>query len=395
MADLHIIGSAPILISLDGVIVPTAVGVNVFVVGSVPITVAPVGVIALATPGVKAVVGSVDLQVTPAGVINFTAPSVLSVVGSVGVAVKPAGVISEPVFIHACIGSVKLGVGVKGVVGGTLPIAPPALAIIGSVNIGVNLAGKVTLAVPSALSVIGSVNIHVGEFRVPELTVVQLISPADLILAAITGSVGVEVGPAGVITLSTSTSPVYAVPVSRPIEDATIKIGVNGVIAFIHPQILEVIGDIEVGVGVAPLGGDLFATYVLTGARSEPSIYSDFNFNSYAKYRGNYFGAGPGGVFLLEGPDDAGAEIHPGVRIGAINFGTDREKRLRLLRCGGKTVGAQVKVSNGNGSAGYYDVEDGRAGVSRDVQGREITIEITDFETLDHLEIIPTILHKR
>jgi hypothetical protein len=78
-----------------------------------------------------------------------------------------------------------------------------------------------------------------------------------------------------------------------------------------------------------------------------------------------------------------------------MNFGTDREKRLRLLRCGGKTVGAQVKVSNGNGSAGYYDVEEGRAGVSREVQGRELTVEIADFESLDHLEIVPLILHKR
>lgn len=393
MADLHIVGSASILIGLEGVITPFSFWTTNAVIGSIPIIVAPTGIITLATPGVKAVVGSVGVQVAPASVIGFAVPSVLAVVGSVGVTVRPQGIISEPTFIHVYVGSVKLGISVKGIVGGAFPIAPPALAIIGSVGIGVDLAGRVTLAAPSVLSVIGSVRIRIGKFRVPELTVVQLLSPADLILAAVTGAVGIEVAPAGVVTLFTP--PVHAVPQPQTVEDATIKIGVNGVIAFIHPQILEIIGDIEVIVGGGTVDPGIFATYVLTGVRGEPSLYSRFNFNSYAKHRGQYFGAGEDGIYLLEGADDAGEAIHAGVRIGPANFGTDREKRLRLLRCGGKTVGAQVKVSNGNGSAGYYDVEEGRAGVSREVQGRELMMEITDFETLDHLEIVPTILSKR
>lgn len=392
--ELDIIGSVPIKIGLEGIIVPTVSGVDVAVVGLVPMKVALTGIITPATPGVKAVVGSVGVQVSPVGVIASAVPSALAVIGTISLIVSPVGVVSEPVpFFRACIGSVKLGIGVKGVVGGAFPIAPPVLAIIGSVGIGVNLAGKVALAVPSVLSIIGSVRIRIFEFRVPELTVVQLLSPADLILAAITGSVGIGIGPAGVITLATP--PVYAVPVSRPIENATIKIGVNGVIAFIHPQILEIIGDIEVGISGGAVDPGVFATYVMTGVRGEPSLYSNFNFNSYAKFRGQYFGAGEDGIYLLEGSDDAGDEIHSGIRIGPANFGTDREKRLRLLRCGGKTVGAQAKVSNGNGSAGYYDVEGGRAGVSREVQGREITIDVVDFETLDHLEIVPLVLHKR
>jgi hypothetical protein len=391
--ELDIIGSVPIKISLHGVIVPTFIGATTAVVGSVPMKVAVTGVITPATPGVKAVVGSVSLQVGPAGVINYVSPPVLLVMGSVGLIVRPNGIISEPVSIRACVGSVKLGIGVRGVVGGAFPIAPPVLAIIGSIGIGVNLPGVASGSVPSVLSVIGSVKIRIFEFRVPELTVVQLLSPADLILSAVTGSVGIEVGPTGVIALSTP--PVHAVPPSLPIEDATIKIGVNGVIAFIYPQILEVIGDIEVMVGGGPVDPGIFETYVLTGARGEPSIYSGFDFNSYAKYRGQYFGAGEDGIYLLEGSDDAGAAIHSGIRIGPANLGTDREKRLRLLRCGGKSVGAQVKVSNGNGGAGYYDVENGRAAVSREVQGRELTIEIADFETLDHLEIVPLVLHKR
>ena len=392
MADLHIIGSVPIKISLDSVIDPTFIGTDIAVVDFVPIKISVAGVITLATPGVEAIVGSVALEVSPAGVIAFAVPPVLDVVGSVGLAITPAGVISEPVP-RVYIGSVKLGIGVRGEIGSGLPVTSPILSVIGSVGLGINATGVVALAVPSVLSVIGSVEIRINEFRVPELTVVQLIPPSVLVLVAITGSVGIEVGTAGVIALATPLT--YAVPPPRPIEGATINIKVAGIIAFISPQILEIIGDIEVGISGGEIDPGVFDTYALTGARGEPSIYSGFNFNSYARHRGQDFGAGAGGIYLLVGEDDAGDEIHPGLKIGPFNLATDREKRLRLLRLGGKTDGAQVKVSNGNGGAGYYPVEEGRVAVSREVQGREITIEITDFESLDHLEIIQTILHKR
>jgi hypothetical protein len=377
---LAIVGSVGIKVGVTGAITPLVIpGAEEGVVGSVAI-----------------VVGSVAIGVSPVGIINSAMPPTFLVVGSVGIKVSLVGVISTlaPV-INATIGSVKLGIGVRGVAGGALPVAPPVLAIIGSVGIGINATGEVGGVVLSTLAVIGSVEIRIGEFRVPELTVVHLISPADTALA-ITGSVGMEVGPAGVIALS-APPPVYAVPPLRAIEGATINIRVAGVIAFISPQILEVIGDIEVEVGVGGGAVDpgVFDTYALTGIRGEPSIYSGWNFNSFAQYRGQYFGAGMDGVYLLEGEDDDGEAIHAGIKLGPYNFSTDREKRLRLLRLGGKTDGAQVKVSNGNGSAGYYDVVDGRAGVSREVQGREITIDISDFETLDHLELVPLILAKR
>ena len=397
-------------------------------------------------------VGSVGITVTPEGVIAFTVPDVLDVVGSVSVRVRPTGTISEVgPSIHAVIGSVKLKIGVHGVVGGVLPISPPSLSVVGAVHVRIGMAGVVTIATsstlavigsvkicvgsfrvpeltvvhfsspgtlpltaitgsigirvapagviarssPSSLAVIGSIQICVGAFRIPELTVVHLLPPVDMVLAAITGSVKVDVGPAGVIVLSTPS--VYAVPVSRPIEDATIKIRVAGVIAFISPQILEVIGGIEVtvGVGGGAIDPGVFDTYTLTGSKSEPSIYSAWNFNSYAKHKGQYFAAGMDGVYLLEGDTDDGDEIHAGVRIGPFNAGSDREKRIRLLRLGGKTTGAEVRVSNNNGSSGYYDVKEGRAAVSREIQGRELLVDIADFTTLDHLEIALLVLAKR
>lgn len=72
-----------------------------------------------------------------------------------------------------------------------------------------------------------------------------------------------------------------------------------------------------------------------------------------------------------------------------------REAVAPAARLGGLTAGAQVKVSEYNGGAGYYDVKNSLAAVSQDVQARELTIEIADFETLEHLETVPLELAKR
>ena len=364
------------------------------IVGSGGVKISGVGVVAYKVPGVLAVVGAGGVTVAGEGVITFFNPLILEVVGDGGIVVSGRGVFAtRGPLIDAHIGSGGLKIGGQGIFGGVTPFAASVLSVVGTGGLVINGQGVVNITTPPVLAIIGSGGIVIGNFRVPELTVVQFIYPADLTLMTVVGSGGIEVDGTGVITLTYP--PIYAVPPPQSVADANIRIGGAGVIAFISPQILQVIADGGITIGGTPLGDDLFATYALTGIRGEPSLYSNFPFNSYAKHRGQYFGAGDDGIYLLEGADDAGEEIHPGVRIGPVNFGTDREKRLRLLRCGGKTRGAKVRVSNGNGSAGYYDVENGRAGVSRDVQGRELLIEITDFESLDHLEIIPTILHKR
>jgi hypothetical protein len=166
-------------------------------------------------------------------------------------------------------------------------------------------------------------------------------------------------------------------------------------VGFIFPQITEMVADGGYVLESPEFPDEgVFETLVLNGGRGEISIYSNFNFNSYAKYGGRYYGATQDGIFLLEGEDDAGAPIHSGAKIGPANFGTDREKRLRLVRCGGDCDQAQVRVS-GNGKSGQFPVRGGRAAISRAVQGRELLIEIVDFKSLDHLEIIPQVLAKR
>ena len=189
--------------------------------------------------------------------------------------------------------------------------------------------------------------------------------------------------------------PVYAYAANTT-TGPVLQITSQAQVGFIYPQVTNLVADGCYILGGAEIPADgVFETLVLTGARSELSLYSNFKFNSYAKYGGKYYGATEEGIFLLEGDDDAGDKIHTGARIGPTNFGTDREKRLRLVRCGGDCSEAQVRVSDEHGKTALSSVRNGRADVSREVQGREITLEIAGFKTLTHLEITPLVLAKR
>lgn len=56
--------------------------------------------------------------------------------------------------------------------------------------------------------------------------------------------------------------------------------------------------------------------------------YRNFPFNSFATEDGVELAAGPGGIYELEGDDDAGDAIPAWIRSGLTNFGTDNHKRL-------------------------------------------------------------------
>ncbi|MGA2159848.1 MAG: hypothetical protein ABSG90_11605 [Dehalococcoidia bacterium] len=245
--------------------------------------------------------------------------------------------------------------------------------------------------IPSTLNLIGVGGAKAGVLI--SLPALKSVIPAQAQVGPIVGTGGGQGGGAGVWSSTTPPASAFIRPGAG--EEATAKAGGRGAWVFIDPQILEIIGEGgALGGGAGPPEVGVYDTYALTGGRDEPSIYSGFNFNSYARLHGRYYGAGPAGISLLEGDDDAGAKIHAGVRLNPFNMGSEREKRLRIVRCGGETRGAQVKVSS-NGCANYADVHDSVAQVDRSVQGRELVLEITGFKTLDHLEIVPVVLAKR
>ena len=206
---------------------------------------------------------------------------------------------------------------------------------------------------------------------------------------------GIEVGGQTEISRSTPAAS-YLVLAQALGEDSGIKVGgATGPIAFIHPSIMRVIATGFIAVGGEPdlPPDEVYDTYALNGNAYEPSIFSGWNFNSYAMFRGKAYGAGAAGLYFLEGADDDGEVIHTGARIGPINFGTTRDKRLRVLKLGPCGDDVQVKVSTERGQEGWFDVEDeGRVPVSRDIQGKNFTLDISDFTELSQAEMIPLVL---
>lgn len=145
------------------------------------------------------------------------------------------------------------------------------------------------------------------------------------------------------------------------------------------------------------LTGEVFETWVLNGFTFEPSIYSGFNFNSYAEIDGKHHAAGADGIYLLEGDTDDGLPIHPGVRLGPLNFNTVNPKRIRSihLQSAGDTVDVRL-VGETSGQESFFSKDDrDRISASRTLQDEAITVEIVNFKELSQIEITPVILEKR
>jgi hypothetical protein len=198
----------------------------------------------------------------------------------------------------------------------------------------------------------------------------------------------------GALGFDIPTPGVYEFEFSR----AQVKVGGACVFGFWTPPSIEV----ELSGGVIVEGTALeeeaarFETWALSGFYFEPSIYGNFRFNSYATKDGKCYAAGEDGIYLLEGGDDAGRPIHPGVRIGPTNLGFLNHKRLRAIYPGKKAGTPDLRVLGNNGEESFCKMDDrSRFSVSQKVQDVVLTMEISDFTELSHIEFVPIISMKR
>jgi hypothetical protein len=79
------------------------------------------------------------------------------------------------------------------------------------------------------------------------------------------------------------------------------------------------------------------------------STYDNFPFSSFATFNGKGYGAGPDGVFLLEGDTDNGDKIPAWVRTGLLDFDSRRAKRMESIYVGytsDKRLVAKVVTTN-------------------------------------------------
>ncbi len=142
------------------------------------------------------------------------------------------------------------------------------------------------------------------------------------------------------------------------------------------------------------VSGHTFACWVLTTKEYNPSIYSNFDFNSYAKISNKLYGARQDGIYLLEGADDNGSIIHTGLLFDFANMDIPATKRLRSLHLGSKTIQSTVQVSTDRGISKTYKTKQQRAIIGKEVRGKFWTIAIEDVNNLKSMELNIVLISK-
>lgn len=72
--------------------------------------------------------------------------------------------------------------------------------------------------------------------------------------------------------------------------------------------------------------------------------YEHYPFNSFAKIGNRYYGAGDDGLYLLEGPDDAGQPIAASFGLGQLDFGSPQLKTVTHCYLGTAAGALQLKI---------------------------------------------------
>lgn len=84
--------------------------------------------------------------------------------------------------------------------------------------------------------------------------------------------------------------------------------------------LVEALSGLDFGVRIR-IGDELFVGYAMNVRNTAVSEYENFPFNSMAVIGGVPYGAGPDGIYRLQGDDDDGAPIDARVRTAALTFG--------------------------------------------------------------------------
>lgn len=125
----------------------------------------------------------------------------------------------------------------------------------------------------------------------------------------------------------------------------------NGVLSFSQtfPPLLIV----SQGASVLPA---TYQTWVLNMRKTALTEYTNFNFNSYAEFNGQFLGCGPTGVFVLDqSASDNGTPIDAVARTGMADYDRSLLKRVPRLYVGYKTDGDMIfrSITSEGGTRSY------------------------------------------
>ncbi len=143
------------------------------------------------------------------------------------------------------------------------------------------------------------------------------------------------------------------------------------------------------------LGDEVYECWVLNTGKFYPSLYSGFDFNSYATFEGRNYGANSTGIFELTGATDNGATIHAGLELPETHFGVPNQKRFLKGFVGISGTRPVMQVETENGELKTYDIDsDGEIDMTRDMKSKSWKLRIGDFESLDFIKLFPVVLAK-
>ena len=143
------------------------------------------------------------------------------------------------------------------------------------------------------------------------------------------------------------------------------------------------------------LNGEIWECYVLNTPKFHPSVYSGFNFNSYCVYENRAFAANDTGIYELTGNTDDGDTIHTGTILSATDFGSPNQKRFRrgYLGISGNNPMMILETEDGTRQAFNIDTQ-GKTVISSALKSKKWKLSLADFNTVDHIKLIPVILTK-
>lgn len=141
------------------------------------------------------------------------------------------------------------------------------------------------------------------------------------------------------------------------------------------------------------LDGEVYQCWSFTTGELHPSLFTNYDFTSYANVGAETYATRPDGIYLLGGATDAGAKIETGVKLNFGNMGTHLQKRLYYADFGLVGESPALRVTTATGTADYY-VAYGKAKLGMGAQGRDWELTLTDIDALDFVEIAPVILSR-
>lgn len=136
------------------------------------------------------------------------------------------------------------------------------------------------------------------------------------------------------------------------------------------------------GGGLSDLSESAVDVWTLNTENNGSTRYEGYDYNSFAKIGDSYFGCKAGGIYALDGDDDAGEPIQAMVSFGKQDFGTTALKRVTNVYLGASSTGKLFVKVLAEGEEYLYEARDSSEAMQtqRVDLGRGLRANFLEFE---------------